>query len=131
MIDQQQAYALIDAFCVVTRCPGERGAIIENARDVAGNRLGMLVCDDGVADAIDAELNWCSLVGAVLSVDGNRLELVRIDAGSVLTDGRGRYFDIESRRPVDRDGNRVTPAQAEHIARNWAARRMKQLRRAA
>ena len=126
-----QRYAIIDAFCIITRRPGETDATIEGIRDQDAGDLPMLTCDDGVADAIEAELDRAPLVAALMSYDTMRIDLVATLGWKTLTDGCGRHFQLESRRPVDIHGNPITLPQQEHQARNWTRARDARERRAA
>lgn len=126
MENHMDRYVQVNAFSSFCERPGERGLTIDNATE--GHSLcGPIVTCHALARLATTLLDRQTTVDLLLSPDGSRAEFIRVSADGVgshqvLADGEGRYFDMESRRPVNRAGHRISLAHAEHNARNHASR---------
>lgn len=116
-------YATLSVFSVLSERPGEPGWTVDGAT-IDGAVCAPFTMDDAIAKAVERLFDTQTTVPVLLSLDQSKAEFVALDSLSatgdfILTDGEGRFFDAESRRPVDRTGNRISLAHAEHNARNF------------
>lgn len=133
---QEPIYATVNAFTVFSERPGEPGFFVDNATSDFGARCEPFIADGHIVAMLERMLDVQTTVPVQLSLDGSKAEFVVVDGlipGSnfLLSDGQRRFFDLLSRRPVDRVGRRISLDHAEHNARNFARSQGARLARAA
>jgi len=125
MIDQMTC-AVVTRDAVTSERPGERGFTVEGVL-VDGHPIGPVSTTDALADLIAAQLAVQQSTRTLLSVDRASIAFGLLEGcdgspADVLSDGEGRFFDVDSLRPVDIHGRRISLEHAKHNARNHARR---------
>lgn len=127
-------YATLTVFSAISERPGEPGWIVDGAMTEDDGHISF-VMNDAIAEMVTKLFDTQTTVVLQLSLDRSTADFIVLDpvqgrADPVLADGQGRHFHFESRRPVDRAGDRISLGHAEHNARNFAAQRAAATRRA-